>query len=590
MEADMNLESAHACSALQALDGAGREQALKGLPAWKELFAAPRWQPVMDNLRRIAGEDKMRLLDGLDEELATPASRPPPLPRLDVASANVLFSRNRAPSTPRARWDVTSSSPVTPLSPTPVGNAFAAGGFWGRLASQPATPVPETPYTAIPPSPWSPIVPRDPEGHAAYHEVKREVDSMALKLCASRLSASSTISVNDHIHPSMVKLRDRLHAAEIIVRSRQVNLQKHLNTTLPDKMEKFAEEEATTIKKWSLKNIEALEDIDEWYLVQEENNWQIMTILEEQRGLLHMNRHRRKSRELKVSHEAVLLAWAVKILEDMEHMVELQGDTSSLSSDEDRGYDYSNFLRSIIGDSVSDLGSTLNEMPTTVGGGDELGSLRSSATTAVSSSSYLYAPARSRGASLLTATATTAAAAAAAMPVPSRLRENSVSVSDNNNPSFGGLKRSNNVATRRRHVPDLSINTTATTTATASTLIGQDNEDEDHNDDDDDDDGDDGDDKQGASSQQSRISPADKVFRHQGPSHADLNNWAAELRGKLEEERRHEMRESRSWSSGDDERYVHPAFRSKKNEGDSDEDEDVDGGGGGGDKDDEDAD
>lgn len=567
----MNLESAHACSALQALDGAEqREKALKGLPAWKERFAAPKWQPVMDNLRRIAGEDKMRLLDGLDEELATPASRPPPVPRLDVASANVLFSRNRAPSTPRARWDVMSSSPVTPLSPTPVGNAFAAGGFWGRLASQPATPVPETPYTAIPPSPWSPIVPRDPEGHAAYHEVKREVDSMALKLCASRLSASSTISVNDHIHPSMVKLRDRLHAAEIIVRSRQVNLQKHLNTTLPEKMEKFAEEEATTIKKWSLKNIEALEDIDEWYLVQEKNNWQIMTILEEQRGLLHMNRHRRKSRELKVSHEAVLLAWAVKILDDMEHMIEHQGDTSSLSSDEDRGYDYSNFLRSIIGDSVSGLASTLNEMPA---GGHEIGSLRSSATTAVSSSSYLYAPARSRGASLPTATTTTTVAT---MPVPSRLRENNISVSDNT-PSLGSLKRSNNVATRRRRFPDLSINTTTTTTTTATTatLIGQNDEDEDHDDDDGDDDGDD--DKQGASSQQSRLSPADKLFRHQGPSHADLNNWAAKLRGKLLEERRHEMRESRSWSEGDDERYVHPAFRSRKKKGGSDEDDDGDG-------------
>jgi hypothetical protein len=40
-----------------------------------------------------------------------------------------------------------------------MGNAFAGGGFWEQLT--PKTPAPQTPVTAIPRSPYLPIVPHD---------------------------------------------------------------------------------------------------------------------------------------------------------------------------------------------------------------------------------------------------------------------------------------------------------------------------------------------------------------------------------------------------------------------------------------------
>jgi hypothetical protein len=52
-----------------------------------------------------------------------------------------------------------SGGPATPLTPKPMGNTFAGSGFWEQLT--PKTPAPQTPVTAIPRSPYSPIVPHD---------------------------------------------------------------------------------------------------------------------------------------------------------------------------------------------------------------------------------------------------------------------------------------------------------------------------------------------------------------------------------------------------------------------------------------------
>ncbi|CAO2649576.1 Nn.00g069610.m01.CDS01 [Neocucurbitaria sp. VM-36] len=509
----MDLGKAHVCSALQGLgDAEQREKLLQDLAVWKERFAAAEWEPVMEKLQKIAQEDKMRSLGGLQRAPVTPAGRAlltssssvpdvhpstqqsqaPPLPRLNTASANLLLARDRAPSTPRARWDVVSSSPVTPLSPTPMGNAFAGGGFWEKLTSQPQTLLPDTPITSVAHEPWSPIVPKDPEGKAAYNEVKHEVDRMALRICASRLSIHSTLRDNGYIHPSMVKSKDQLHGAEITVRSRQVKLKTQLNTEIPEKMQRFASEEAAIFKQYSIKDTSELLDIDTWLRV-DEKTLEMTTLLDAQRELLHMNRYRRKSKELKLSHQALQLAWTVKILDDTEHMVEMIGDSSSMSSDEDRGYDYSNFLRSLRHEvrSLSDVTSTIEENES-----GNLGSLRSSATTAVSSDVM-----RSRGDS-----------------VPSPLRKDSITTSE------CSLKRSTHATGKHR---DLSVSTT---------LIEQD---------------------EGIPAPE--LSPADREFRHQGPSFTDLTNWAQEL--KKMQDRKEGLITKRNMISSS-QHHIHPALRS----------------------------
>jgi hypothetical protein len=334
---------------------------------WKDRFSEAKWQEALRRIERAKKEAILhvlgwQMLPRIHHSFGTPGGRqlllcsfssltvptgahplrPPECPRLESAS----------PTTPRPRWDVVSSGPVTPLSATDPaakkGNAFAEGGFWAKLSPKTpmtAVPIPATPITAMPIEPWVPDTPTDPEAKAVYDEVHEEVHHMALKLCASRLALHST-NEYDLMHPSMVRPKDSLLAAEFTLDSLQVDLSKHIQPDLPEKIERFADEEAAALRSYSVRTKEELVDLDHWLYVEDKTR-DLTTILEAQRDVLRMNRDRRKNESLRLSDQAVRLAWATKIVEDKEYLVESEVDGSSDGSDEDEGYDYNNFVRSI---------------------------------------------------------------------------------------------------------------------------------------------------------------------------------------------------------------------------------------------------
>jgi hypothetical protein len=179
-----------------------RAKALEVAASYKQKFASePQWIAVMAKIHNFAEEDPLRIVSRRQRPtplkslrrhtLTNSASAPPvvsydgqapisqPPPRLSTAPSLLSGGRARAPSTPRERWDVLSRGPATPLTPTPTGNAFASGGFWEQLTPKTPVPPPRTPVTAVPRSPYTPIVPRDLEARAAYDRVKKEVDGMA---------------------------------------------------------------------------------------------------------------------------------------------------------------------------------------------------------------------------------------------------------------------------------------------------------------------------------------------------------------------------------------------------------------------------
>jgi hypothetical protein len=366
-------------------DEASRAKALEVAATCKKLFAGPEWGSVMAKLQRFADEDPLRVTS--PAQLTTSTSAPPALVvdettppaallRARTSTDLLLLCRDGAPSTPRPRWDVVGRSPATPLTPTPTGNAFAPGGFWQHLS--PMTPLTSTPITAIPASPYKPSVPEDAEARAAYDQVKADGDVMARKICATRMSAFSKFSANsDDIPMSLIRPRDELKGAQVTLHHRQVQLKSSIDPDFPKKLRDLAEEESKILEQYSINNKYELSDIEVWLQV-DEPTLNFTTILDAQREHLRMHRHRRKSTLLKVSDRAIQQAWATRILEDAEQAVEAQGDTSSTNSDEERGYDYNNFLRTMGrgASSSSDLVSMVSMLDT------DSASYRSSATNA----------------------------------------------------------------------------------------------------------------------------------------------------------------------------------------------------------------
>ncbi|KAF1915519.1 hypothetical protein BDU57DRAFT_539858 [Ampelomyces quisqualis] len=397
---EVDMTKRHFSAMLKHLPGPKDEaKAVEVVKGHLRLFAGKEWEPVKAKLRLFANEDPLRVVGKRRPARLLPAGRPllttsasappavladtetPPagLPRLSTASS-LLSGRSRAPSTPRERWDVTSRSPATPLSPTTTGNAFASGGYWEKLT--PKTPATQTPpLTAIPPSPYSPVVPQDHEARAAYDQVKADVEAMARTICANRMSVHSKISNSDHVPNALLKPRDLLRGAEITLRYRQVNLAKTIDPDLPKTLNNLANEEKKILELYSVKNGFELLDLDMWLRV-DTQNLNFTTILDVQREMLHMHRNRRKSKLLSLSDQAVQQAWATRILEDAKHTVDAD-DGASYSSDETNGYEYGNFMRSI-----KHGGSSGSELASKSGGRSymSLASMRSSASASNSDS------------------------------------------------------------------------------------------------------------------------------------------------------------------------------------------------------------
>ncbi|CAN9140209.1 unnamed protein product [Alternaria alternata] len=306
------------------------------------------WRPPPRPIHSIAAPRGRHVLLYSSSSFTAPTGahplRPANLPRIETGS----------PTTPRPRWDVVSAGPATPLSATaagPVKNAFAEGGHWASLTpktSAAGTRTATTPVTAVPVEMWEPGIPTDPASKSVYEDAKSDVNKMALQLCASRHALRRSFSAeNDVIHPSMVRPRDTLLAVELTLETYQVpgSLAEYIDAVLPDKLEAYADEEAAGARQYNIPSGEMLEDKDAW-LGYDELTGQFTTILEARRDLLRMNRERRKGRDVAVGEGGVRLAWATKVVCDIEGEIERRRELDGEDSD-DEGYDYSNFVRSL---------------------------------------------------------------------------------------------------------------------------------------------------------------------------------------------------------------------------------------------------
>ncbi|RYN46788.1 hypothetical protein AA0118_g12411 [Alternaria tenuissima] len=365
------------------LKGLTREQHPK---FWEEVrnwttdhFSSAKWHQVVKCIWRRNQEDYMKVIGW----------RPPPRPIHSIAAprgrhvllyssssftaptgahplrpANLPRIETGSPNTPRPRWDVVSAGPATPLSATagPIKNAFAEGGHWASLTpkmSATGTPTATTPVTAVPVEMWEPATPTDPATKAVYENAKSDVNKMALQLCASRHALRRSFSAeNDVIHPSMVRPRDTLLAAELTLESYQVpgSLAEYIDALLPSKLEAYADEEAAGARQYNITSGEMLGDKDAW-LGYDEQTGQFTTILEARRDLLRMNRERRKGRDVAVGEGGVRLAWATKVACDLEGEMQRRMELDGEDSD-DEGYDYSNFVRSL---GARDSAETIDE-------------------------------------------------------------------------------------------------------------------------------------------------------------------------------------------------------------------------------------
>ncbi|KAH8733164.1 hypothetical protein GQ44DRAFT_721377 [Phaeosphaeriaceae sp. PMI808] len=343
-------------------------------PTLKTSQSAPPLGLVDEPLESIAGPSRSAHRSSASKNVS-----PSELPALARSTSSIPPVRHQAQSTPRERWVTTTLIPTTPLSPTPIGNAFAGGGFWEQLTPQ--TPVaPQTPESqtlaAIPSAPPSPIIPQDPEARAAYDIVKYEIDVLSRTVCASRLSSKSRMVDSEDVPVSLVTAKDRVKAAAFILENRQLDLPSTIDMKLVQKLRTLACEEANIIRQYPIDNIFEFAEPDLRPSV-DGNTRDAFTIAKERCELLRMH-CRRKNELLKVSDLAVQQAWATRLLEEAEEAEAAADDSSSAHSDE--GYDYSNFLRSIKSEvsSSSDLASLAGRVSYT-----DLASLRSNETGAV---------------------------------------------------------------------------------------------------------------------------------------------------------------------------------------------------------------
>ncbi|KAH6622330.1 hypothetical protein C7974DRAFT_457382 [Boeremia exigua] len=527
-------EKPHVRYALKYMtDPEQRERALEVAMAWKQKFATGNWKSVIAAIEAARKEDKVRsvLYDAEQDHVQSPVhlamrpramtaasapavpqaspqsvSWPAGLTRQHTASASLSLRRTPRTSMPRAcRWDVITSGPVTPLSPMPLGNSFSGNGFW----TTPPTQIEEDEVSTLVPDtetePTTLTAPSDPEACKAYTTVKDEIDSLARKYCLERLH---TLASDAYLPPTMIKRKDVLDAATTVLHDRSVMLKTALIEDLPAKLRCRAAEEVALRRELCIKDELELSEQNDWM-----NNETLMpvpkvhdsdkqtdyvsppihlvvSILDEQREAIRMFRKQRGSSDLELGGIALEAAWALRVLEDAEDLVAAEGDGLSSVGDEDEGYSYSNFMRSIrselsISSSSEGPASTVDNRSNT-----DLTSLRSRSNT-----QNTFTSIRSRDFRFFQRSSTSPPEE---VPILKSFHESKVSNSSNEN----------GVSLRRRSALHRSTSTTSEIPS-------------------------------------SEVSPEDREFRHRGPSLVDLDNWAEELK-KMETMRADRQRSSAS--------------------------------------------
>lgn len=510
------LDKSHVRHALKYMpDDEHREKTLEVAMAWKKKFAAERWKPVVDAIVAASKEDSIRTSsqDVRLQELQAnkhfaersrtmttasapaifqkPSQQSPLRAELEYAATAVLPLRHTlASSTPRLyRWDVMPNGPVTPLSPTPMGNSFTRNGYWQKSTSRTKQLEPLTPRTDVEYRLSPPFVPTDPVARAVYNKLKDEIGGIARKYCLARHDMHPSIGDNDFVPATMIRSKDLVSAAHVVLHHRRTKLKTVVAKDIPGKLRAFAAEEAALRHRLCIKNETDLFEQYEWMnhetfskyadnLGTEDYEVPVhlaVTMLDEQREALRAFRTQHKDNDLQLTKVALESAWAVRILEDAERLKAFEDDESSSDGADDDGYSYGNFLRSIKSEmSTSTSSGTLASMV------DELSNSHLTALRSRANTHQTVGSSRSRESRFPDRLSTSPTKA---IPWPS-------CSSDSSAPSIN-CKHSNSLC----RCTDLRISTIAVDQSSCEGL-----------------------------------SPQDREFRHRAPDLTDLNDWAAELK------------------------------------------------------------
>ncbi|KAJ4353071.1 hypothetical protein N0V95_003666 [Ascochyta clinopodiicola] len=509
------LEKSHVRHALKYMpDDEQRERTLEVALAWKKKFATRKWRTVFTAMEAASKEDCVRSLHHdaeMDEphtilqptnrlgamktasapavsQIASPStSGHSELTSLHTATASLPLRRSLAPSTPRTyRWDLMPTGPVTPLSPTPMGNAFSGGGFWET--STPHAKQQKTPTTTAVVNDVSvfQVALANSDARDVYVRMKSEIVALARKYCLARHGIRPSLDENDLVPADMIKSRDTKAAADVTLHCRLVKLKEAIVKDLPAKLQSHAMREAILQRQLSIKNEAALFEQNEWMNDEifatipknlDSEDYEApahlaVSILDEQREAIRMLRIQRKN-DLELADIAIEAAWVAQI--SPLEVPKAKAAGSSSGSDDDDGYSYGNFLRSIKSEmSTSTSSEGLASMIEELSNGD-LTSLRSRANTqqTVSSTrSYEFRfPPRSSTSSIKENRSTT--------------RSSGVSASDDSHKRVHSLHRRT----------DLRISTQTIDEVPSA-----------------------------------EVSPEDREYRHRGPNLVDLDHWADELK------------------------------------------------------------
>lgn len=147
-------------------------------------------------------------------------------------------------------------------------------------------------------------------------------------MCAKRMSGMEKVRRSEDVPKSLIRSSDYLEAAETILQCRRNDLSSTIRHDLPKHLKTLAADEARIIKKYSVHDMAELMSIDPWLNI-DEDTLELANVLDGQREMLGMHRHRRKTSSVDLPDRAIQEAWAVRILEDAERAAADSDGTST---------------------------------------------------------------------------------------------------------------------------------------------------------------------------------------------------------------------------------------------------------------------
>jgi hypothetical protein len=322
----------HVTGALKYLsDDVQRDRALQVAEEWRMKFASNKWSNVLVGIEKAKrGVFPPELNRSSEVSTVTEAEKTKETPRnrseADESRRRTECWRQPVEATPRPlHWPGEDEKiNVLRLRPWPRpqarDNAFAQKGFWSDEEAESAHAVRRTSFALLPPISISPMRasdcnrPKDTESRLVY-------DRITSSLVNSSLSYDVTDILNCHRVDCSTIPSDLPGTLAYLVNSEN-EMMKEFNIRHPN-------ERIAMIPRHPERDGEAAKCVEE---------------LVERRTMLQVMRKRKES-VLKVSKEGIRAAWAICIAERLEREM-VEGQRGSEGEDDD-GYDYGNFLRSM---------------------------------------------------------------------------------------------------------------------------------------------------------------------------------------------------------------------------------------------------